>query len=733
MVTHSLKHADAGTYPAKSALARMIPLLARGIAPTAAVASGLISPLALGASGDLDPAFADVGRLGPIENLSGPAWSLQVPTDDDGIIVAGGNFDEACSNYAWYCYYDFDATGFLGRLSDAGLIDRTVAGLEDIEVLDVALQPDGKAVAVGRAELEEERTALTVFRLERDGSLDPTFGQAGIVRFPTEVGARHSASSVVLDPDGRIVIAGSRDGELVVIRLLQDGRPDPAFGDAGVGVFVGPPNEANGGRTAIVRTALGSYRIAANLRDFRNFNMVNSPCMVVGLTANGVLDGAFGSMGIARLDATTGELATCSAMIAQPDGKLLLAGSDAGQGFAARLLPSGQRDSAFAANDIADAMEDATALGIGEGGSVLVAGRGPAGVTGALLMRLQSNGELDALFGNAGSTWIDLPSSGGTIPFVHDMAVLPDGRVIAAGGDLGSRPARPFFVRLVGEGGDGPGVLGMARSVLDVKEEDQQAVLTVRRTGGDEGSVSVAYETVTPDSPTAIGGQDFTRVSGRLQWSDGDATERQIVVPISSDTAPEGYEQFSVALSAVQGGAGLGTRNATVAIAPDGDPGGQLSLETGRSVAESSGTVRVDVRRDFHFMGAVSVTLTPVARNATAGDDFAADPVTLTWSDAEAGSKSAEFAIRNDSIEEQHESFNVVLSNPTGGAILGLNTTATIIIVDNDRPAAKPPGGGGWFGFLSVLFLGLAGFVRSAWRRASKTALPSVSRDGAAP
>lgn len=726
MVTRSLKRADAGARPVKSALARMIPLLARGVAPTAAVASGLLSPLALGASGDLDPDFADVGRLGPIDDLSGPAWSLQVPTDEDGIIVAGGNFDEGCGYYAWYCYYDFDATGFVGRLSDAGSIDRTVAGLDEIEVLDVALQPDGKAIAVGRTELPDARTALTVFRLERDGSIDPTFGQDGFMRLPTPDGARHSGSSVALDPDGRIVIAGSRDGELVVIRLLQDGKLDPAFADAGV--FVGPPNEAAGARTRIVRTALGSYRIAANLRDFRNFNMVNSPCMVVGLTANGVLDGVFGSMGIARLDATTGELATCSAMVAQPDGKLVLAGSDAGQGFAARLLPSGQRDSALAANEVADAMVDATALGIGEDGSILVAGRGPAGITAALIMRLQADGELDALFGNGGSTWIDLPSSGGTIPLVHDVAVLPDGRVIAAGGDLGTRPARPFLVRLVGEGGDGPGVLGMVSTRLDVKVQDQQAVLTVRRMGGDKGSVSVAYQTATPEWQGAVGGQDFTQVSGRLEWSDGDATDRHIVVPISStDTAPHGYEQFSVGLSDARGGAGLGTRNATIQIPPNGEPGGQLSLEAGRSVGESAGTVRLDVRRDFYFTGAVSVTLTPVASSATAGDDFAPDPVTVSWSDGDASTKSAEFSIRSDSIEEQHERFNVVLSNPTGGAILGVDTTATIIIVDNDRPAANPPGGGGWFGFLSVLFLGVAGFVRWAWRRTSKTILSSMS------
>jgi hypothetical protein len=47
----------------------------------------------LGASGDLDPSFADVGRAYALLNLEGEAWSIE-PQEDDGIL-GGGDYYEA--------------------------------------------------------------------------------------------------------------------------------------------------------------------------------------------------------------------------------------------------------------------------------------------------------------------------------------------------------------------------------------------------------------------------------------------------------------------------------------------------------------------------------------------------------------------------------------------------------------------------------------------------------------
>jgi len=55
----------------KKPLVEMISRIARGAAPATAIVTSLAAPLAQGASGDLDPAFADVGRLSQIPGISG--------------------------------------------------------------------------------------------------------------------------------------------------------------------------------------------------------------------------------------------------------------------------------------------------------------------------------------------------------------------------------------------------------------------------------------------------------------------------------------------------------------------------------------------------------------------------------------------------------------------------------------------------------------------------------------
>jgi uncharacterized delta-60 repeat protein len=536
----------------KKPLATLIPLLARGLAPAAAVTTGLMSPLAIGASGDLDPTFADVGRTTNFD-FGGPAWSLEAVSDDE-VMFAGG---DECAG--WYCGYYYDlAYEFVGRMDGSGAVDASFAAerLEDVKVFDVAVQPDGKVVAVGATvENNLNRWAATIFRLERDGPLDPTFGDGGIVRLVS--GLRNAASAVTLDPDGRIVVGGSENNQLMVLRLNPDGSVDNSFGSAGY--FRGPPAVAIR-RLHILRTGTGGYRITANSI---------SECRVVALTPDGIPDLAFGAAGTALIGGPS--VTRCNSMVAQSDGRLLVAGKAGDQAFAARLLADGAADATFAADAVSGAMQDATALAVDGDDSIIVAGRGPEGVSGALVVRLQANGELDAMFGNAGSTWIDLPTYSDVFPAIHDMTVLSDGRIIAAGGDV---YGAPFMVRLLGPGGgDGPGVVGVKQASLSIEEPIGQAVVTVRRTGGDAGSVSVAYQTMPGDWDSATGGVDYTQISGRLTWNDGDFSERQIVIPIATnDQSLEQTEYFRLALDDTQGGVGLGTRNARIQIVGNAPP-----------------------------------------------------------------------------------------------------------------------------------------------------------------
>jgi len=678
---------------------RTNPKLAAAVARAAAATTTLLGPLALGATGDLDPGFADVGRLGPM--LYGPAWSVQLEADDS-ILLGGGNI----GYYGWYYYYE-TVSAFVDRFSATGSPDPNFNGatLDSIDVFDVVRQADGRIIAVGTS---KPGNRMVVFRLAADGTLDTTFGDQGVLSiFLNDPVDSHLAASIVLDPDGRMIIAGSAKGQLAVLALMPDGSFDSTFANAGV--FTTPdiqmvdpfdvsfyyPDTA-GFRIAILRSSAGGYRVTTTNA---------SGCQVVALTGDGALDSTFGSAGIATTDIQSAEPARCSSMVQQDDGRLLIAGSADGHGFVVRALADGQPDATFSAAAVWDSMNIATAVATDTNGGIAVAG---TGLTGASIMRLQATGELDTLFGDAGSTSVDLPSTYlREYPEIRDMTVDADDSVIAAGGIA----EQAFVVRLLGtSGGDSPGVLGIVeRSPKAVFEGDGEAIVTVRRSGGSAGEVSVAYETAIYSSfPTgAVAGQDYTATSGRLTWADGDTAEQQIHVPILADNTSEGPEAFSVGLSDIQGGAGYGAMATAVQIEADGNPGGQFNMVETRFQVNERDPLVVAVCRDYYTSGAVSVAVSGVGGAAEAGADFEASPVTLTWADNESACKSATIAIRDDHKSEGAESFTVRLSNPTGGAVIGARSTATVSIAESDR-------GGGGLDWLSVLFLGFVGLLRRA-------------------
>ncbi len=563
-------------------------------------------------------------------------------------------------------------------------------------------------IAVGRRLVGDStaNTRLVVYRLGPGGSLDTTFGVDGIFELSGAThGGQTAADAVILDPDGDIVVAGSRGDELIVLRLLAGGTLDDSFGEGGV--FIGPAYDHG---AYLARTAAGGYRVTASTET------AESACQVIGLTADGAIDASFGAAGTSPVETPLGSAIACHSMESLADDRLLLTGITSGSAFAARLLATGAPDPGFAADAIAGSMTGASAIAVADDGKILIAG---SNENDKLIMRLSADGALDPSFGNAGSTLIDLASLFGSRPLVHDMDVRPDGSVIAAGVDELSE--LPFVIRLLGDnGGDSPGVLSVVETGIEATE-GEQVVLNVRRTGGKAGSVSVAYVTTSDYLGSATVGQDYDEASGVLTWADGDMGTREIVVPVHGDAgAAEEYEQFWIMLGDAQGGAGTGTLVSMIDIPADGAPAGQFALYESDQFVGESGRVQVWVNRNFYVDGPISVTATPVAGTATAGSDFVADPVTVSWADQDWEAKLVEFEIVDDAIQEGSESFTIVLSDPTGGAVIGPYAVDTITIAANDAPArrANRGGGGGSAGFLSLLLLGFAELFRALQRRA---------------
>lgn len=124
-------------------------------------------------------------------------------------------------------------------------------------------------------------------------------------------------------------------------------------------------------------------------------------------------------------------------------------------------------------------------------------------------------------------------------------------------------------------GNDEPGVLGLSLGAYTVNEGGGTVTITVRRTGGDDGAVSVRYATA---GGTAVAGTDFTPASGTLNWADGDDSNKTFTVAITNDSADENNESFNVTLSDVTVATiDLARRTATVTIQDNdggGNPGG---------------------------------------------------------------------------------------------------------------------------------------------------------------
>ncbi|BAP54808.1 Na-Ca exchanger/integrin-beta4 [Thioploca ingrica] len=239
-----------------------------------------------------------------------------------------------------------------------------------------------------------------------------------------------------------------------------------------------------------------------------------------------------------------------------------------------------------------------------------------------------------------------------------------------------------------------PGWLQFTTPRYQVLEEGKNVILAVSRIQGNHGAVSVAYKT---QDETATANQDYTAVQSVLAWADGETSDKNILIPIRTDTLPEGDETFSVYLSNPTGEASLGTLSqATVSIldslaTPDttaNSPGRLQFAANNYQVNENSGSLTVTITRTQGSKGVVEVTYATQSETAT-DKDFVATQGTFRWLDGEKDEKSFSIGLTDDGLIEGDENFFLELTNPTGGAKLGDHAKAMVTITDNDATTVQ--------------------------------------------
>jgi len=116
---------------------------------------------------------------------------------------------------------------------------------------------------------------------------------------------------------------------------------------------------------------------------------------------------------------------------------------------------------------------------------------------------------------------------------------------------------------------------------------------------------------------------------------------------------------------------------------PPQNPGTLAFLTSSVEIIEGAVRLSPEVRRTNGTVGQITVDFDTRAVSATAGSDYVAAAGTLTFADGEF-QKTIDIDILDDTDLEGRETFDLVLSNPTGGATLGTLGSTSIAIIDDE-------------------------------------------------
>jgi uncharacterized delta-60 repeat protein len=295
---------------------------------------------------------------------------------------------------------------------------------------------------------------------QNPGSFDPTFGNGGRIKNLLPAGSDAYGAALALQPDGKILMAGICDAvvgnEVCLTRLQSNGALDATFdGPTGNGngkfAFQFEGGIWSSAKSVVLqpdgRIVVGADCIVGG------FTRV---CLA-RLNADGSFDASFDG-GVASNGRVTYNPGLVVAMNLQADGKLLVANYCQDDGFARicvmRVNANGTYDAAFDGPDAAGTgvgagngrfaltlfglgVEEPNAMALQADGKIVIVGRclGASGY-GLCVTRLHSNGSFDLSFDGAGGNGngrIVFGINGGDLAVGKSVAIAPDGRIVVAG------------------------------------------------------------------------------------------------------------------------------------------------------------------------------------------------------------------------------------------------------------------------------------------------------------
>ncbi|MCA1625700.1 MAG: FG-GAP-like repeat-containing protein [Acidobacteria bacterium] len=387
----------------------------------------------LNPDGSLDDSFGISGKtFGDYFYYYG---TVSIAIQADGKIVVGGT--TYVPNGISFTIVRFNSNGSLDTSFGADGVVFSRFENYKVQLESLAIQSDGKIVAAGFAYAgnSSDPKAFALARYNIDGSLDSSFNGDGKIIFDYDT-AYSGANSILIQPDGKILVGGIGGGGFRVVRLNVDGSFDNSFGTNGrVTTVIGQSGRVSG----LALQADG--KIVAVGADGGNnaYNVV-----VVRYNSNGSLDTNFGVGGIIKTPNEEATFGTNPAVAIQTDGKILVSLST--RNFTViRFNGDGSLDTGFGSGGKATAAEAGYKSGglvIQSNGKIVRVGTGRVAFNSALgtnidkiiVVRYNSDGSLDNSFDGDGISLVR--TSDGDSGFI-DTAIQPDGKIVAVGNTAG--------------------------------------------------------------------------------------------------------------------------------------------------------------------------------------------------------------------------------------------------------------------------------------------------------
>ncbi len=400
----------------------------------------------------------------------------------------------------------------------------------------MAMQADGKIVTAGAAH-NNSVYHFQVARYNSDGSLDNSFGNNGAVY--TEISFISEASCLVIQPDGKIVVAGTYyTGDFVniyhaaIVRYKTNGDLDSSFGTNGI---VMAELDFSESVSDVVLQSDGKIVIGGGIATISQIAV--KQFMLARYTASGTLDNTFGTNGVAR--ATITPYSEIKDIALQADGKIVAGGQQGTPspiGFpddinfaVARFDAQGILDPNFGnggtvVTNVAIATSDViSAIALQADGKILAAGNWLDTVA---MVRYNADGTLDQSFGTNGKA-------------VHSGYPTPLKMITAADGKIITASTVPYDIE---DGGDFITTRYLANGSIDNSFGTNGAIIT--NLGGTR--TDFAHNLfLQPDGKLVVGGSSNDgaamvrySIDGGTSTGDIDVAELQFTTypnPFSSD------------------------------------------------------------------------------------------------------------------------------------------------------------------------------------------------------